>query len=194
MSTLEVNKITPVGVGTSVTLGDSGDTFTIPSGVTFTNNGTASGFGGGKIGQVISSTYSTQATTTSSTFADTGHQATITPTATSSKILILLTYRFEASRPNNGGKDAGYGLRFLRGATTILDYDRSGTGVFYSLRDNAVAQDAREVNSITYLDSPSTTGATVYKIQHNTYSAAGCTGKYARDNDPCILTLMEVLA
>jgi len=44
MSTLEVNKITPVGVGTSVTLGDSGDTFTIPSGVTLTNNGTASGF------------------------------------------------------------------------------------------------------------------------------------------------------
>ena len=46
MSTLEVNKITPVGVGTSVTLGDSGDTFTIPSGVTITNNGTQTGFGG----------------------------------------------------------------------------------------------------------------------------------------------------
>jgi hypothetical protein len=47
MSTLEVNKITPVGVATEVTLGDSGDTFTIPSGVTFTNNGTASGFPAG---------------------------------------------------------------------------------------------------------------------------------------------------
>jgi len=46
MSTLEVNKITPVGVGTSVTLGDSGDTFTIPSGVTLTNNGTVTGIGG----------------------------------------------------------------------------------------------------------------------------------------------------
>ena len=45
MSTLEVNKITPQGTGTTVTLGDSGDTFTIPSGVTLTNNGTASGFG-----------------------------------------------------------------------------------------------------------------------------------------------------
>ena len=44
MSTLEVNKITP-STGTSITLGDSGDTFTIPSGVTLTNNGTASGFG-----------------------------------------------------------------------------------------------------------------------------------------------------
>ena len=44
MSTLEVNKITP-STGTSITLGDSGDTFTIPSGVTFTNNGTQTGFG-----------------------------------------------------------------------------------------------------------------------------------------------------
>ncbi len=35
MSTLEVNKITPQGTGTTVTLGDSGDTITIPSGVTF---------------------------------------------------------------------------------------------------------------------------------------------------------------
>ena len=45
MSTLEVNKITP-STGTSITLGDSGDTFTIPSGVTLTNNGTVTGIGG----------------------------------------------------------------------------------------------------------------------------------------------------
>ena len=45
MSTIEVNKIAPVSGGTNVTLGDSGDTFTIPSGVTMTNNGTSSGFG-----------------------------------------------------------------------------------------------------------------------------------------------------
>jgi len=44
MSTIEVNKITPVDGGTNVTLGDSGDTFTIPSGVTMTNNGSSSGF------------------------------------------------------------------------------------------------------------------------------------------------------
>ena len=35
MSTIEVNKITPVSGGTAITLGDSGDTFTIPSGVVF---------------------------------------------------------------------------------------------------------------------------------------------------------------
>ena len=44
MSEVKVNKISPRS-GTTVTLGDSGDTFTIPSGATITNNGTANGFG-----------------------------------------------------------------------------------------------------------------------------------------------------
>ena len=43
MSELKVNKISPA-TGTAFTLGDSGDTFTIPSGATVTNNGTATGF------------------------------------------------------------------------------------------------------------------------------------------------------
>jgi len=44
MSTLEVNKITP-STGTSITLGDSGDTFTIPSGVTLNgSSATLTGF------------------------------------------------------------------------------------------------------------------------------------------------------
>ena len=45
MSELKVNKVTPRS-GTTVTLGDSGDTITIPSGVTITNDGTQTGFGG----------------------------------------------------------------------------------------------------------------------------------------------------
>tara|TARA_Y100000004_G_scaffold130895_1_gene147608 strand:- start:1130 stop:1750 length:621 start_codon:yes stop_codon:yes gene_type:complete len=44
-SELKVDKISPAS-GTSFTLGDSGDTFTVPSGCTITNSGTASGFGG----------------------------------------------------------------------------------------------------------------------------------------------------
>ena len=42
-SELKVNKISPRS-GTAITLGDSGDTFTIPSGATLNNQGTASGF------------------------------------------------------------------------------------------------------------------------------------------------------
>ena len=36
MSTIEVNKITPVSGGTAVTMGDSGDTFTVPTGAGLT--------------------------------------------------------------------------------------------------------------------------------------------------------------
>ena len=43
MSELKVNKMSPA-TGTAFTLGDSGDTFTIPSGATVTNNGSATGF------------------------------------------------------------------------------------------------------------------------------------------------------
>jgi hypothetical protein len=44
MSKLEVDTIAPQS-GTTVTLGESGDTVNIPSGVTLTNSGTATGFG-----------------------------------------------------------------------------------------------------------------------------------------------------
>ena len=42
-SEMKVNKISPAS-GTAITLGDSGDTFTIPSGATIANSGTATGF------------------------------------------------------------------------------------------------------------------------------------------------------
>lgn len=52
-SEIKANKISPA-TGTAFTIGDSGDTFTIPSGVTLTNNGTASGFG---VSNVATSVY-----------------------------------------------------------------------------------------------------------------------------------------
>ena len=45
MSEVKVNKISPRANCGTVTLGDSGDTFTIPAGVSISNSGTASGFG-----------------------------------------------------------------------------------------------------------------------------------------------------
>lgn len=44
MSEIQANKISPA-TGTTFTLGDSGDTFNIPSGATIANAGTATGFG-----------------------------------------------------------------------------------------------------------------------------------------------------
>ena len=45
MGTLFVDKLDPQS-GTSLEIGSSGDTITIPSGATIANSGTATGFGG----------------------------------------------------------------------------------------------------------------------------------------------------
>ena len=45
MSLMNVNQVDP-STGTTLTLGTSGDTISIPSGVTIANSGTATGFGG----------------------------------------------------------------------------------------------------------------------------------------------------
>ena len=83
-SEIKANKISPA-TGTAFTLGDSGDTFTVPSGVTLTNNGSASGFG--KVLQVVSGTNNSEASNNTTTYADTGLSLAITPSATSSKVL-----------------------------------------------------------------------------------------------------------
>ena len=46
MGTIKATNIEPIADNGTVTLGSSGDTFTIPSGVTMVNNGTQTGFGG----------------------------------------------------------------------------------------------------------------------------------------------------
>ena len=90
MSEIKVNKISPA-TGTAFTLGDSGDTFTVPSGATITNSGTATGFGGGKILQVqfVEKTDSFTSNAATATLI-TGMTVDITPTATTSKIFVLV--------------------------------------------------------------------------------------------------------
>ena len=44
MSEIKVDQLSPRTASGTITLGSSGDSLTIPSGVTLTNNGTASGF------------------------------------------------------------------------------------------------------------------------------------------------------
>ena len=56
MSELKTNKISPVEANADLTLGDSGDTITIPAGVTITNNGTQNGFGSTNASDLTSGT------------------------------------------------------------------------------------------------------------------------------------------
>ena len=68
MSEIQANKLSPSS-GTAVQLGDSGDVFTIPSGATITNSGTANGFGvAGTESFYVSKTGSADQTLTNQTY------------------------------------------------------------------------------------------------------------------------------
>ena len=91
MSEIKVNKISPVSDSGTTLFGDSGDTFTIPSGATITNSGTATGFGGG--GGVLQvkqfrklSTINDNSSSDSVLAAPFDGSATITPAATANYI------------------------------------------------------------------------------------------------------------
>ena len=81
MSEVKVNKISPRS-GTDVTLGDSSDTFTAPSGVTIaiasgatiTNSGTATGFGGDNTPSFQARKTSVQSTIASDTYTKIGFE------------------------------------------------------------------------------------------------------------------------
>jgi len=83
MSEIKVNKLTPRTNCGTVTLGDSGDTFTIPAGATINNLGTASGFGAtGAVNWDVSSIKTTGFTAVSGNgyFVDTATTGAVTVT------------------------------------------------------------------------------------------------------------------
>jgi hypothetical protein len=172
--------------GNTITVGASGDTISIPSGATITNSGTATGFG--KIGQVISASTTTQSASSSSTFADvTNLSVAITPSASSSKILITVFCNGVGKETNN----AYMGLRLLRGSTDIALIDHL-VGLNGGTASNYIG-----TSGIMYLDSPSTTSATTYKMQFNS-EANNATVYINRPNGANVatstITVMEVLA
>lgn len=100
-------------------------------------------------------------TTTSSTFVDvTGLSVSITPSATSNKILVI------ADIKQSGGADGfNPGIRLLRDSTTVYAGDAASnrTSGFYGV--NGVNSGTIWTGTAVYLDSPATTSATTYKIQ-----------------------------
>ncbi len=109
----------------------------------------------GSVLQVVNGTYSTQTTSSSSTFADTGLTATITPTSASSKILALVNQTGCGKQNNNTYLQ----LRLLRDATVISNFEQ------FAGYDAAATNNFFGSCSVCYLDSPATTSATTYKSQ-----------------------------
>ncbi|MEE3228804.1 MAG: hypothetical protein VX237_06860, partial [Chloroflexota bacterium] len=109
-STIQVDKIQDTGGNTILSSNSTGTfTYEAASGANFTaldadnisagtlavaRGGTGGTGGAGKILQVVSSNLTTQMTSTSTSYVDTGLTATITPSATSSKVLVLCNVCF----------------------------------------------------------------------------------------------------
>ena len=115
--------------------------------------------GGGGIIQIKQTTKTDTFTTTSTSFTDiTGMSVSITPTSTSSKILI-------SAEINYGGNNYNFYCNLLRGST-ILNAPSSGDNPCTVSLCGITTTTYQIFNSpILFLDSPSTTSATTYKLQ-----------------------------
>ena len=129
--------------------------------------------------QVVNATFSTAGSSTSSTYADSGLTATITPSATSSKVLVICNLTLY-----NTAASTSAALKLLRGATTVLNT----TGYAFSTGGSQSADP-----TLIALDSPATTSATIYKLQFARESGAGTVIPFPNNNTGQI-TLLEISA
>ena len=154
--------------------------------------------GGGKIAQIVSVTKTdTFSFTNFPTFVDCpGLSVTITPAATSSKIYVMLSI--------SGGGMSGFRYQLVRGSTAIA----IGTGSIGSRVAGSGGGSNRNYDEVdnsvsNFLDSPSTTSATTYKVQVSTGNSSTDSKINATRNDPdssygirtaSTITVMEVSA
>lgn len=154
---------------------------------------------GGKILQVVNATLATTASTTSSTLVDTGLEATITPTLSTSKILVTVSVQLGVAQ------GAWTALATLcRGATNLLTPTSPGsrTGAFSALPgDIAGSMYVNLPAGYTFLDSPASTSALTYKVRYSCPGGTAYINRSAADADNAIIargvstiTLMEIAA
>jgi hypothetical protein len=108
----------------------------------------------GKLLQVVNADTTTTATSSSTTYIDTNLTATITPSSTSSKVLVTVHQSYNIPTSGNG-----MGIKLVRGTTDLKSH---GSYVGYTAAGGEVITGHF---SISYLDSPNTTSATTYKTQ-----------------------------
>ena len=177
-STLTLPAVTDTLVGKATT-----DTLTNKSIAATQLTGTvaAARLPAGSVLQVVSATYSTMATSSSSTYADSGLTATITPSSATSKILVMVVHAGISKTTNN----TQVGSRLLRGATVISNfgqYDADSTSTLVTQIGSSAAN---------VLDSPATTSATIYKTQFNSQQN-NALARVHSDSAMSTLVLMEI--
>lgn len=133
----------------------------------FNYNGTAWVPLGSGILQTVSAFKSDTSSSSSLTFADvTGLSVSITPSTTSSKILVLPNVQWGAQTATN------IYLKLFRDATEIAQGDTAGSRTRLFAHARGADQFDGGTLSTSFLDSPATTSAVTYKVQFASFAAA----------------------
>ena len=165
---------------------------------------TAAKLGAGAIAQVVSTTKTDTFTSTSGSLTDiTGLSAAITPSASSSKVLVKVVMHVGVTTADRYAV-----FQLVRGSTAISLGDAAssrtrGSAAHVRVDANGSANEV-ETKTIIFLDSPSTTSATTYKMQglvQTDGSPSFTVNRSGGDSDAAhgfrvasSITLMEVLA
>ena len=158
--------------------------------LTTTNGGTgATSFTSGKVGQVIQATTSSAVNVASTSVADTGLTVNITPTATTSKVLVQVNQNIVTDIDTNLANSK---IKLLRDSTTAIDF----TANIARIEAGSVsAVKFGNLTTFSYLDSPSTTSQITYKTQGAISSTSNNgTARFQNSSVPSIITVMEILA
>ena len=154
--------------------------------MSITNSGVSgTGIGGGKILQVKYGFRTGHLSTTSTSYVDSGITVDITPSASTSKVLILINYLGGVNGGSTGGQE--HQVRILRDSTEIFT-ERTADFMRFMV-GNAQADYMIAGQFLQNLDSPSTTSAITYKLQCKR-SGTGTQNVWAGSN----ICVMEVAA
>ena len=142
-----------------------------------------SGMPSGSVIQTVVSTSTANQVITSSSYADIptgGHQVTITPKLSTSKILLMFT----GSRISYGSSNGVSSLKIVRSinGASFTDVDE--------IESDHYVSDYGYSRSSTLYDSPSTTTAVIYKMQGKSTGASNV--HYTYSGVPAILTAFEI--
>jgi len=140
----------------------------------------------GSVLQVVTNSYATNITTTNGTWITTGLSASITPSSTSSKILVLV------AQATNSYSSNGYqlGLQLWRNSSSIFTLT-AANGDGTNGPNNIVM-----ITPLNYLDSPATTSSVTYTTYFSaTATASGPNGNYVgvqASATPSYILLLEI--
>jgi len=137
----------------------------------------------GSVLQVVNSKYATQVSTGAQSFSDTGLSASITPSSTSSKILVTVNQYILFTSDTTSSRKAYVTL--LNGTNVI------GQQSEYYFEDSNQPYAHPVFHNMTYLDSPSTTSTVTYKTQQKV-SDGSCDVYAQHAGAPSWITLTEI--